>query len=139
LDHVEGTGGSGRVGGGPGQGGILDDILDRLLVVAVCTTMVDAIFDEACDGSVQTGGAGEVIAPRLLYCRDYNSQIHVPLTQIPIPVVRMFGTSMAVSILAKVPHPEWRVLSPMWCCSCQLSTILPPHCVSTINAPTCDY
>jgi hypothetical protein len=40
------------VGGGPGQGGILDDILDRLLVVAVCTTMVDAIFDEARDGSV---------------------------------------------------------------------------------------
>jgi hypothetical protein len=76
------------VGGGPGEGGILDDILDRLLAVAVCTTMVDAIFDETCAASFQTGRAGEVIAPRLLYCRNYNPQIHIPHIPILMPVAQ---------------------------------------------------
>jgi hypothetical protein len=52
LDYFKGTSRSRRVGSRPGQGGILDDILDRLLIVAVCTTIVDAIFNKTYAASV---------------------------------------------------------------------------------------
>jgi hypothetical protein len=129
------------VGGGPGQGGILDDIFDRPLVFVACNIMVDEIFDEAYATSAQTEGAGEVIARQVLYCGTHDSQIHfAPAAHINLAEwPRMSGASMAVSVLAGVLHPKWRVLGPMWCRSCQLSTKLPPDRASIINKPTCDH
>jgi hypothetical protein len=66
------------VGGGPGQGGIVDDIFDRPLVFVACNIMVEEIFDEAYATSAQTEGAGEVIARQVMYCRTHDSRSTFP-------------------------------------------------------------
>jgi hypothetical protein len=66
------------VGDGLGQGGILDDIFDRLLVFVACNIIVDEIFNKAYATSAQTERAGEVIARQVLYCRTHDSRSTSP-------------------------------------------------------------